>query len=217
MENLSSLNSRSYTRTQNFRNNDGTGVVYTLSVEFAVGSQSRRWTGSPKTHILKVERIISAEWVGQVDSRSYKVGQNFSVYAKCNTNGQHTGTEYKGVDTDAITCERCLEIMGETVAAKPAIDKAAVRAEIEARKAERLAKAAAKAANAANVKRCAAADCNERNTSSTSEFCTYCRPYQSHPVAKWSSADKKRMESWGKSTEGFCGICGKAEGEAIHN
>jgi hypothetical protein len=87
-------------------------VDYTLEQRYAVGSQSKRWSNSPKTHLLITQRVTAADWTdGPVDRRSYKVGDTFSAYTPCNSNGQHTGTVFAKLDTDAITCTKCLKYL----------------------------------------------------------------------------------------------------------
>lgn len=83
--------------------------VYTLDTFYAVGSQSRRWTSSPKIHLLRCELVVAE--AGQHKPGTYKVGDVFSAHTPCNSNGQHTGTPFKGLDTDAITCSKCLKVV----------------------------------------------------------------------------------------------------------
>jgi hypothetical protein len=85
--------------------------TFVLEHGWRVGSQSRRWSGSPKTHLLRVSKVTATgpNW----KPGSYRVGSYFSVAAVCNSNGQHTGTVYERDDTDAITCEKCLKRLAE--------------------------------------------------------------------------------------------------------
>jgi hypothetical protein len=83
---------------------------YTLETRYAVGSQSRRWTSSPKVHLLRTEVVVEDR---DPQPGTYKLGGTFSAHAPCNSNGQHTGTVFAKLDTDAITCARCLKAVQE--------------------------------------------------------------------------------------------------------
>jgi len=78
---------------------------YNLLESFAVGSQSQRYGTSPKTHILRLEVVTEDR---EPKRGTYKLGDTLSAHALCMTNGQHTGRAYPGVDTDSITCSKCL-------------------------------------------------------------------------------------------------------------
>lgn len=86
---------------------------FTLKSVWKVGSQSRRWASSPKTHLLRAEKVIATGegWKPNM----YRIGSYLSVHAVCNGNGQHTGTVYDQLDTDAITCTKCLRRLEELV------------------------------------------------------------------------------------------------------
>lgn len=64
---------------------------------YAVGRVGRKQTGA-KVHLLRVVTLDT--------------GERYSASAPCNGNGQHIGHPFKGLDTDRITCERCLALMG---------------------------------------------------------------------------------------------------------
>jgi len=85
--------------------------TFTLKRSWAVGSQSRRWASSPKVHLLRIDRVIATgtEW----KPGFYRVGQVYRASAPCNGNGQHTGTVAERLDTDAISCTKCLKRLAE--------------------------------------------------------------------------------------------------------
>ena len=106
---LAELNASPTIHHHHFNGYNGIGDVdYTLERRVAVGSQSRRWGSSGKTHLLFTLVVIAADWTnGKVDPRAYRVGSVFSAHTPCDSNGQHTGQVYPNVDTDAVDCSRC--------------------------------------------------------------------------------------------------------------
>jgi len=78
---------------------------YTLVTSYAVGSQSQRYGSSPKTHVLRIEKVTEDR---DPQPRTYKLGDTLAAAALCNGNGQHTGRAYPGVDTDRVSCTKCL-------------------------------------------------------------------------------------------------------------
>jgi len=99
---LAELNTRSHVSERS---------PFTLEHGWRVGSQSRRWSGSPKTHLLRVSKVLATDSTWKPGE--YRVGSYFAVHALCNSNGQHTGTVYERSDTDDITCEKCLKRLAE--------------------------------------------------------------------------------------------------------
>jgi hypothetical protein len=63
------------------------------------------------------------------------------------------------------------------------------------------------------IRKCA--DCGEKNTSSTSEYCSVCRPYHPHTFVKMSKAIREQCESICEANgrefnPNTCGLCGVA-------
>lgn len=88
-------------------NADGVEVEHGDTTEIrerAVGKQGRRQTGD-KVHMLTAYRIVAVRG----DRQHRHVGAFSVITARCNGNGQFTGTVLKGFDTDAINCERCIK------------------------------------------------------------------------------------------------------------
>ena len=80
---------------------------YTLRLEYGVGNQGIRGTGS-KTHLVSFQ-IVTAE-AGEHKPGTLRVGQAAEARARCNGNGQRTSMR-RYSDETAITCQRCLESM----------------------------------------------------------------------------------------------------------
>jgi hypothetical protein len=83
--------------------------VYRLRDERAIGRAGRKGRGR-EIHVLHVDRIVMTLPMAHGKG---KVGDVFAVHAACGTrsNGQVTG-RVLNVDTDAVTCERCLKRFG---------------------------------------------------------------------------------------------------------
>lgn len=82
---------------------------YTLHRLYAVGTSGRRGSGS-HYHLLRTDVVAAVP--ADYKPGSHGVGDFHSVAAPCNTNGQHNGRVAYGVDTDKITCSKCLKFMG---------------------------------------------------------------------------------------------------------
>jgi hypothetical protein len=83
---------------------------YVTQAGCAVGTMGRFWARShsgKKVHFLHVNTIVG--YVGDFQPKRHepKIGDTFSAYATCNSNGQ-TGTPFGELDLDAITCKACL-------------------------------------------------------------------------------------------------------------
>jgi hypothetical protein len=89
------------------------GDTYRVRMLKKVGRAGRRGTGT-KVHLLRTELILE-ELVAHKPG-TYRVGQYFGVGAICSHNGQHTGQVFEHLDTDAITCRKCLDWLGVTPA-----------------------------------------------------------------------------------------------------
>jgi len=201
---------------------------YTLECKFAVGSQSRRWTGSPKTHLLQIETVLAD---ADPQPGTYKVGQIFSASAMCDSNGQHTGTAYPGQDTDSVTCERCLSWLGVKITRDPTTSSDAAAERRAAARAERIAaqeaKAAREAAKLAERKNCAGTDWNDRpcdgRASKTSDFCSVCRPHHPHAFTNMKADDRafvqRNRDLFGPAldpSQKLCGLCGEFDSDPKH-
>jgi hypothetical protein len=83
--------------------------AYTLRRESAVGSVGRYGTNKntgAKIHLLRIAVVVEER--GTHKPGTYRVGSVFLAHAICNGNGQNVATAHKGLDTDAITCAKCL-------------------------------------------------------------------------------------------------------------
>jgi len=80
---------------------------YTLVREYAVGTTGSTYYGKTgaKRHLLVMERVVAEN--GEHKPNTYKVGDLFGVNGACNQQGQHNGRPISGLDTDAVTCEKC--------------------------------------------------------------------------------------------------------------
>ena len=76
---------------------------YTITAEYRVGRRGRQ---GAEIHLLRVWRVLADS---APDRGRFAVGTYASVRAVCNGNGQFTGTVLEYLDTDSITCERCLK------------------------------------------------------------------------------------------------------------
>lgn len=98
---------------------------------YYVGQAGRRRTGE-KLHLLSVTHVIDT--LGPIQRQHIQMGGQTWSTATCGTrsNGQHTAYISEGLDTDRITCERCLKRMGWLEAPAPAAEEPAPAAEPEA-------------------------------------------------------------------------------------
>jgi hypothetical protein len=91
---------------------------YTLASRYVVGrnghQNGRRGTAGAKLHLLRIE-VVTAE-AGEHKPGTYKVGQTFSTQGSCAANGQHTGVAMADLDTDKVTCQKCLRALGRIAA-----------------------------------------------------------------------------------------------------
>jgi hypothetical protein len=110
MKTLADLNANAHEYRTFGNEGSGTGP-FTLRTSWAVGSQSRRWNRSGKTHLLRISTVLATHPDGGWKPNYYKVGQVYSAAAMCDSNGQHTGHVYPNVDTDAVDCQRCLKAL----------------------------------------------------------------------------------------------------------
>ena len=130
--------------------------------------------------------------------------------------------DYGNHDTYGIAfesiCPICHPERRESRMAKVEAHNAKLSIKVEERtrdariKAER--KAAEKAAKEASIKRCA--DCKDGRASSTSDYCSVCRPYNPHTATKLSKSDRENFARRGWNLEA-CGTCGKDKSDGLHS
>jgi hypothetical protein len=75
---------------------------YTIAREYRVGRRGRQ--GS-EIHLLRVWRVMADSAPAP---RRFQVGGYASISPLCNGNGQFTGSVVENLDTDSVTCQRCL-------------------------------------------------------------------------------------------------------------
>lgn len=119
--------------------------------------------------------------------------------------------------TDGKACPVCHPEHRESRRARVDAHNAKLQIKADAyaadRKAKADAKAAAAAAKEATIKRCA--DCKEGRASSTSDFCSICRPYNPHTTTKLSKQQREHFSRQGWNVEA-CGTCGKDKEDSLH-
>jgi hypothetical protein len=91
---------------------------YTLETSFAVGrngnQRSYRGATGSHMHVLTVETVIGER--GAHKPGTYKIGDAFSVRGMCASNGQNTGRVVAGIDTDSVTCSKCVAYLARMTA-----------------------------------------------------------------------------------------------------
>lgn len=85
---------------------------YKLEHRAAVGRVGRSRSGE-KIHFLNTQIVVEYLNGFTPDRRQYRIGDSFSTHAPCNGNGQQVGQIIRNLDTNAITCQKCLKALGE--------------------------------------------------------------------------------------------------------
>lgn len=113
MKNLNQLTADLNVRMAKFNDENGLAIWNTLRLErgYKVGRNgtSYRGTTGDKVHLLITEKLISrtdAQKPGQL-----RIGDYFSIGGVCGSNGQRTGVVFEGLDTDKVTCTKCLKYL----------------------------------------------------------------------------------------------------------
>ena len=103
MKTLAELNAKPY------RRNWG---GWTLETRYHVGrtGSSRYGTSGAKAHLVIAEYVVAKD--GPEIAGQTKIGDVHSIRGDCNGNSQRNGTVLANLDTDAITCEKCLARLG---------------------------------------------------------------------------------------------------------
>jgi hypothetical protein len=85
---------------------------WTLETRYHVGrsGSSRYGTSGANTHLVVAEYVVAKD--GPEVAGQTKIGGIHSIHGACNGNGQRNGTVLDKLDTDAITCTKCLKRMG---------------------------------------------------------------------------------------------------------
>lgn len=80
---------------------------YTIRTEFAVGRVGRARSGT-KLHLVICSYVVTVP----NDGGRMRVGDLHAAHTPCNGNGQHIAQPINGLDTDAITCQKCVSAIG---------------------------------------------------------------------------------------------------------
>lgn len=85
--------------------------IYRLRRLIGVGKAGRRGLGR-ELHVVRYSTIVAE--LREPRPGAMRLGATFSAHAACGTrsNGQHTARVLPGLDTDRVTCERCLKRFG---------------------------------------------------------------------------------------------------------
>lgn len=89
---------------QNTTRKERFGMI--LERRFAVGKLGYKGTGT-KVHLLETEVVIDS-----ADSTRWSNGEVISANSFCNGRGQQNSSKREELDTDRVTCQKCLKIIG---------------------------------------------------------------------------------------------------------
>jgi hypothetical protein len=80
----------------------------TVKVVYGVGQSGFRRSGD-KLHLIIAEIVLTPGTDANGKPTRLRPGDVLAARSPCNGNGQHKGSLILGLDTDRITCQKCLE------------------------------------------------------------------------------------------------------------